>query len=175
MSARKRVCPPAPSARHGQPGGWGIPRKQDSLPFLIFFLWCEIPYFFLNTYFTYLFKRRSDREGRDTEIFHLLAHSPSGCNRPVWVRTKPGARNSTLVSQVKGRGPGISAIFCCFPSCISKELDQKQRGLKTCTPTRDAGGQCTSLPGWATTPATSRSPVSMLFHLSVLLSPPAAS
>lgn len=54
------------------------------------------------------------------ERFHLLIHTPNGCNCCDWSRLKPGACNSICVSCGSGRGPRSGAIVHCFPSALSE-------------------------------------------------------
>lgn len=66
-------------------------------------------------------------KGEGEEIFHLLVHSPNGCNSQVWARVKSGVGNSILVSHRGGKSPGTWSVFRCLPSSRSRELDWKKR------------------------------------------------
>lgn len=65
-------------------------------------------------------EERGERE-REEKFLHPLVHSPSSHNGCSLARPKPGARVSTWVSHVAGRGSSSDA----FPSVLL-ELDQKQ-------------------------------------------------
>lgn len=85
-------------------------------------------YFFKKTLRFYLFVWKAvlhrEREETETQIFHLLVHSPDGHNDQAWARLKPGTWNSMWISNVGGRDPSTWGIFCCFLRHIIKELDQ---------------------------------------------------
>lgn len=54
---------------------------------------------------------------REKPILYSLAHSLNGFNDQGWARLEPGARNSTWVAHMSGRG---------FPGGICRKLDEKQ-------------------------------------------------
>lgn len=72
-------------------------------------------YFFLN-----LFERVTDKEG---QIFRLLVHSLNDGSHWGSARVKPG-----LLANFLGgcRGPSSFAIFHCFVTHISRDLDQSK-------------------------------------------------
>lgn len=67
--------------------------------------------------FTYLFERRSQREGE--KDLTSLVYSPHGSSRRGRARLQPGTLNSTWVSRGSGRGPSTRACSAAFPGAAA--------------------------------------------------------
>lgn len=69
-------------------------------------------------------RQRGREQGRKEigkEIFCLLVHFVNACNSWDCIRLKPGARNSTWISQLCDRDPSAWGILCCTPGHAWKE------------------------------------------------------
>lgn len=74
--------------------------------------------------------RDIDRK-RDTDIFHLLVHSPNSCNSPGWARPKPGDKSCTWVSHVGDRNPSIWTIRCLLGCALAKSCIGSRLGIRS--------------------------------------------
>ena len=92
---------------------------------LIFLNSCTACIFFLR--FIYLFERQSHREAdavRERGVFHLLVHSPDGCNGRICTDPKPEARSFFWVFQTGAGAQRLGPFSSAFPG-HSRELDRK--------------------------------------------------
>lgn len=62
----------------------------------------------------------------ETDLFHPLVHCSDVQNHWDWVRLKPGACNTVVVSHVSGRVAGIWVASQYFPRHTYWALDQHQ-------------------------------------------------
>ena len=67
--------------------------------------------------------RDAEAEG-EKEVFHLLVHSPDGCNGQSCANLKPGTRSFFQVSHVGAGAQGLGSSSAAFTG-HSRELDRK--------------------------------------------------
>lgn len=71
--------------------------------------------------------RVTERKRQRQRVFHLMVYSPNDYSCLGWARPKSGA--SSRNPHVDAGTQRTGAIFCCLPSCFSRELDKKVEDL----------------------------------------------
>lgn len=62
----------------------------------------------------FIWRTVTGEERTEIHRYFSLVHSPKDHNSQIWVRRKPGARNSICVSPMGGRELSTWAILCCL-------------------------------------------------------------